>query len=307
MKNIILAIICLCVAVPVFAEKVLIFTYSYNRPDFIEIQYKTFKKFLKDDYEFVVFNDAADPELRKKINAMCNRLNIKCILIPQEIHRQPYLPRLRREDWNHPSVRNSNVVQYSLDHLGFQHPGIVALFDSDLFLIKEFSIKEYLSGYDVAGLSQTKEKGGDKVEYLWIGLAFLNMATMPNHHTINFNCGEIKKIPVDAGGYTAKYLTNNPQVKWRKMNIFYPPLLFCDSCKSSVSLVCVHNRDALKDFGFTDKEITFLHAGPTNCEFLIDTIFFHYRAGSNWDYRSQEYHNQKTAILNAFMDDLLQN
>ena len=31
-------------------EKILIFTYRYNRPDFIEIQHKTFKKFLKDDY-----------------------------------------------------------------------------------------------------------------------------------------------------------------------------------------------------------------------------------------------------------------
>ena len=37
--------------------KVLIYTYAYNRPDFIEIQHKTFQKFLKDDYEFVVFDD----------------------------------------------------------------------------------------------------------------------------------------------------------------------------------------------------------------------------------------------------------
>ena len=40
--------------------KVLIFTYSYNKPEFIELQYKTFKKFLLDDHELIVFNDAIE-------------------------------------------------------------------------------------------------------------------------------------------------------------------------------------------------------------------------------------------------------
>ena len=38
-------------------QKILIITHNYNRPDFIEIQSATFKKFLQDDYEYVVFND----------------------------------------------------------------------------------------------------------------------------------------------------------------------------------------------------------------------------------------------------------
>ena len=58
-------------SLPIYSEKVLIFTYSYNRPDFIEIQEKTFKKFLKDDYEFVVFNDARYPDMQAKIRNTC--------------------------------------------------------------------------------------------------------------------------------------------------------------------------------------------------------------------------------------------
>ena len=73
--------------------KVLIFTYAYNRPEFIETQYKTFKKFLLDEYEYVVFNDAIEPVLKKKIELMCEKLQIRCILIPQEIHDRPYLKR----------------------------------------------------------------------------------------------------------------------------------------------------------------------------------------------------------------------
>ena len=48
-------------------SKVLIITHAYNRPEFIPLQDITFKKFLKDDYEFVVFNDARDPKIKKDI------------------------------------------------------------------------------------------------------------------------------------------------------------------------------------------------------------------------------------------------
>jgi hypothetical protein len=74
-----------------FSKNVLIMTYSYNRPDFIEIQNKIFKKFLKDDYTFVVFNDASQEEMANQITETCNKLNLPCIRIPQSIHEAPYL------------------------------------------------------------------------------------------------------------------------------------------------------------------------------------------------------------------------
>jgi hypothetical protein len=83
-------------------SKILLFTYSYNRPDFIKIQCKTFKKFLEDDYEFVVFNDARDQNMEQKINQTCTRYGIRCIRIPQEIHDRPYLQRWPGEDYNYP-------------------------------------------------------------------------------------------------------------------------------------------------------------------------------------------------------------
>ena len=69
--------------------KVLIFTYAHNRPDFIEIQHKTFEKFLQDDYEFVVWNDANNNNMSKNIENMSKKYNIRCIRIPQEIHDRP--------------------------------------------------------------------------------------------------------------------------------------------------------------------------------------------------------------------------
>ena len=87
-------------------SKVLIITHSYNRPDFIELQQKTFAKFLKDEYEFVVFNDAeSNPDMFKKIEDTCKRCGIRCIKIPQAIHDKPYLHRWPGESNNHSCVR----------------------------------------------------------------------------------------------------------------------------------------------------------------------------------------------------------
>ncbi len=48
------------------SAKVLLFTFAYNRPELIELQYKTFKKFLLDDYELIVINDAKSPDMIKQ-------------------------------------------------------------------------------------------------------------------------------------------------------------------------------------------------------------------------------------------------
>jgi hypothetical protein len=284
----------------VFSEKVLIFTYSYNRPDFIEIQDRTFKQFLKDDYEFIVFNDANNEELCEKINQTCAQLKIRCIRIPQEIHRMPYLERWPGEPWNHPTVRNSNVVQYSLDNFGFEHSGIVALFDSDLFLIKDFSIQEFLKDFDLAGVPQARAN----LEYLWIGLVFLNMTTLPDKQMINFNCGRIGDVHVDAGGQTYHYLINHPSIHLRKIASYYSGDFLCDECRKNNIARCTHNTEILKQAGFNDIEIKYLHQGLINCEFMHNQTFLHYRGGSNWDYQSPEYHQKKTQMLHEFIHEI---
>lgn len=300
-----LCLICLSflVTTALFAEKVLIFTYSYNRPDFIEMQHKTFKKFLRDDYEFVVFNDAPATNMAAQIDHKCAELGIRCIRIPQYIHNLPYLQRWKGEDYNHPAVRNCNVVQYSLNTLGFYHDGIVALFDSDLFLVKEFSITEYMQNYDVAGLPQSKDKGGKAVEYLWIGLAFLKMNTMPNKTTINFNCGKADDVPVDAGGNSYYYLKNNPNISVGRMNLMNLPIFLCSECQNAGW--CPHNTVELEANGFSPHEIKFIQAGPWNTEFMLNRIFLHYRGGTNWDHKSGDYHSGKTRIFNDFIDGIL--
>ena len=40
-----------------YLKVIKIYTYSHNRPDFIEPQFNSIKKHVKDDFEFIVFNN----------------------------------------------------------------------------------------------------------------------------------------------------------------------------------------------------------------------------------------------------------
>ncbi len=276
------------------SSKVLIITHSFCRPDLIEIQNKTFKAFLQDNYEFVVFNDGPNQKMAQAIENTCNKLNIRCIRIPQEIHARPYLKRLPGENWNNPSCRTANVVQYSLDTLGFDHNGIVVIIDSDMFLIKDFSIVKYLEGFNFVGLAQ----GRNHIRYVWNGLVFMDMRTLPNKRTINFNCGRIEGQQVDTGGHMYYYFKNNPTIrlKWYIAMAKIEPGHPHDLPRDAKSLRALGYDENSIDFILSfDKQYGF--------EFHADKHFIHYHAGgSNWPGYSQSWLNEKNRLLNQYID-----
>jgi glycosyltransferase involved in cell wall biosynthesis len=280
--------------------QVLVFAYAYNRPDFIEIQHRTLQKFFLDDYELVVFNDARDHNLKEQIEAICAKLAIRCIRIPQEIHDQPYLPRLPVEGNHDPAVRNCNVVQYSLNTLGFDHDDIIILLDSDLFLVKPFSVREFLHNYDLGGFKPF----WTEVEYLWIGLVFLDMRTLPNKRTLTFNCWRADGHSVDAGGQSYYYLKNNPGIRPHYINHYYSEDWHCDSCVQTNQPLCTHNTQALTSARFDNNHIRFLQTA-NRVEFYHNSTFLHYRSGSNWDHKSASYHNMKTQALTTYIASIL--
>lgn len=283
---------------PLLGE-VLIFTYSYNRPDFIEIQHKTFKKFLEDEYKFVVFNDAITTSMEQQINATCARLGIECIRIPQEIHQRPYLPREPEENYNAPSVRNVNVVQYSLQNRGFSHNDILVLLDSDVFMVKKINIKKMLENYDIAAV----RAGNGYVTYLWHGLTLLDLKKLPNIHTLTFNCGKVNGKPIDAGGHSYYYLKENPTLKILFFTHYYSGYLRCSTCQRRDLLLCPHNTQQLKENGFDEAQVEFLQKAH-NVEFFHNNSFLHYRGGTNWDNKNKEYHLQKTRALHTYLEKI---
>jgi hypothetical protein len=215
--------------------KIRILTFHYNRPEFIEIQHKTFQKFLKekDDYELIVFNDAKDENKQKEIRSMCSLYNIKCIDFPQELHKNNLVLKnllsfieennkcLHKEKINNyghalellednGSIRHCNVAQYALSNFAYDHDDIIGVIDGDMFLAKPFSIRETLQEYDVVGANfYPPEMSPYGIAYNWIALSFFRVSSLPNKHTFNLSAAftEIKNqyILLDSGGNTYNF------------------------------------------------------------------------------------------------------
>ena len=294
-------------ALDVLQAKVLVLTHSYNRPDFISLQYETLKKFLQDEYEYVVFNDGPTQKLAKQIDEACQELHIRCIRVPQEIHQQPYLQRLPWEDWNSPSIRTANALQYSFDTLAFEHEGMVAVIDSDMFLIRPFSIEEYMKDWDIAAVAQWRGPMR-RINYLWNGLMFFKMNTLPNKSSLNFNCGFIEGNLTDTGGYTYYYLKNNPEVKVSYMT-GQLDLTDGDYIVNSYDLEERAYLTAEDLFVIVESNphlVKFIKDDPDDVQFFLDCAFLHYRRAGNYHHKPRNYHLDKTEVLLEFIQGILQ-
>lgn len=283
----------LCLANPINA-KVLIFTHSHSRPDFIELQDKTFKAFLEDEYEFVIFNDAPNPSLCNAIEQTCNKLNLRCIRIPQKLHQRPF----------DPGARHIDGIQFSLNKIGFDHDGIVFMIDSDMFLFKPFSIAKYVGDSHLIGQETVRPHLGPvEVRYITPLLVFMNMNTLPNKKTLNFDGGIIKGHPCDVGGHIYYYLQDNPSINMR----FIPGYCVTELAEKKTFA-------ELRTFGLDDITANWIlslknhfdASDPHRLQLHGDNHFLHYVAGgSNWNNRSQAYHEKKTRLINDFINQMI--
>ncbi len=264
--------------------EVLIITHSYNRPDFIKLQAKAFRTFLEDDYRFVVFNDACDHNISSQISNVCKELEIECVRIPQRIHDLPYLP-ITPGPHNQNNRRHVNCIQYSLDKLGFNHKGIVVILDSDMFLIRPFSIEKYMADHDIAALIRRSPLGEPpRCFYFCPVLSFFRMDTLPNVRSMNFNCGMINGTIVDSGGYIHYYWVENPNIKVKQINVLYSHELYLADThinkQADTSISQAEKIICYQFLGFKNNEINFLLKCPSTFEFYLDQYFIHFRGGS---------------------------
>lgn len=281
------------------SAKVLIITHSFNRPDFIEIHHKTFKKFLQDDYEYIVFNDAYEHTAEKEqIVATCQKLGIQCIRIPPELH--SLNGRFTAGD------RHMDNIQYALDKIGYKHDGIVMLIDSDMFLLAPLSVENLMKNCDIAGEIQGRGNSETEIRYISPVLALMNMQRLPNKETISFEGGYIAGFACDVGAHTYYYFKNNPSVRTYFFGAIHIGLLKHHlKCNKCVQMTCPECVKKLKEeLKFTDNIIKFIQNCPDNIEFYLNGTFLHYRGGSNWDSKPSQYHIAKTNALNNLLSSL---
>ena len=212
-----------------------IYTYSHNRPDFIEPQYNSIKKHIKDDFEFIVFNNERnggdpgsgyDPERIDQIYEVCEKLNIKCIRVELDPELQ-FLNGYKQFEGDSYVSGGSHACGYSYSwgwkHYISQDDSISMIIDSDMFFIKDISIQSLLKDYNLAFIPSYRyhskyqsedNRGSIALHYPWNGVVIADIPNMPNPLELKWGLGVFNGQPCDVGGEGHSYLnTYKDQLK----------------------------------------------------------------------------------------------
>jgi hypothetical protein len=267
-----------------------VLTAVVNNPIFIEIQYHTLKKYMKCDYEFIVFNDAkpfpdftngGDVSIREQIIDLCEKLNIKCVNNENSHH-------IKKQNASQRTADSCNIMlQYQI-----QNPDQYLVLDSDMFLVDNFYIEPYLK-YDCGIVLQSRNNF--TTHYFWNGLYYFDTTKMQNMNLLNWDCTP----GCDTGGAMQHWLSiqtdNIPNTdEIRRNEILYEAddVYFIRHLWS-----CSWNeRELPANLKAHSGLVEFMKNDPRNqrgnffCE-IYDNKFLHYRAGGNWQNEGMGLHN----------------
>jgi hypothetical protein len=121
--------------------------------DFIKLQYNSIKKYVRGNYEYIVFNNASTNDQSKRNEVVCEELGIKNIKISVNYNTQP-------------SYIAGNALNESFKYLNKKY---VFKIDSDMFFINDFNVDE-LFNHDLFYIPTYQP---DKV-LMWSGVFGIN-------------------------------------------------------------------------------------------------------------------------------------
>lgn len=246
-----------------------IFTSVVNRPDFVSLQDALFKKFLNNDYKFHIVDDSIDETISNYFKVICGGIN------------SAYYKKPERTVQMNPAQACADTVQWTYDNIIRKNHSkdIVLFLDSDMFLIDEFDISEYMEDSIIAGLPQVR----GHVTYMWNGIMFFNLPKMEDLD-IDFSDGIVNGEMTDVGGNTYHYFKKN-NIQMKKTDVQYPTHFY--------------------DIELQNEEVT----RGYNFELHLDGKFLHYRAATNWhtNWRgSEDPLVSKTKIFNQIMETVFE-
>lgn len=256
-------------------SKVKIFTWADKAPEFIYRQYETIKKYVKDeDWEFIVFNNTPITafERRNKIKKICKELGIKCL----DVRFRSFI--------SGASYITGWGIHWAFNRFfRWEKDTIHVVLDSDMFFIRDFSFNELLGDNDICAVHQKRED----IDYLWNGIVVMKGASLPDKKYFDFRLGgTVDGTRTDTGGRTYHWLKRNPDLKIRYIK-------HTEHLDESHKDIFPENvRENYKsDYRFQ----------------FIEGAILHYRAGSNWEKKSQDFVDGKKVYFNQLLDELLYN
>jgi hypothetical protein len=186
-----------------------IFTYAHKRPDFIELQYDSIKKYLRCEYEYIVFNNAIDSKSQyDEIKNICHRLGVKCVdvTIDDNIASSLIMGNLSNNTYSNANVGTSYPLIYTFKNY-LTNESKICIIDSDMFFINEIDLEHLLEDKDSIYIPQYRDN--NRVKYMWNALVCLNFEKNPKLKDLDWNCDYIGNIGLDVGGKTRHFLSEN--------------------------------------------------------------------------------------------------
>lgn len=194
-------------------NKVRIYTFAHNRPDFIPIQYETFKKYIKDDFEFIVFNNEKpgshggyNPLRKEEIFKVCEDYGIECIdvRLDDDLRILNNQEQFRNGAYTNGNTACSYPFTWAWKNYVVKDTNIAVLIDSDMFLCKDVSFNEIMKDHNFAYVPSYRNDC--TLKYTWNGLVFVKPQEIPNPEEMSWGCGYVNGTAVDVGGEVYYYL-----------------------------------------------------------------------------------------------------
>lgn len=270
---------------------------------FVETQIKTLKKYMLDDYEYIIFNACVkkkdfsnndDEYVFNKLNEYCIENKVQFINLIED---QEYYDNLTEA-----SARHGYILEKVLKYMK-QNPNEYLMLDCDMFLVDYLDMSVYRE-YECAVVIQNR---GD-TKYIWGGLFYFNIKRMRNLELLNdFNVGIYGNNACDTGGGTYKWINSltilptTQNIRYNEYDIYNK-----DGVKFIKHLWSCSWDNTEYPSNLGNEVLKYCEDDIRNknnkyfCE-IYDKKFLHYRAGSNWMRDNIEVHNYiKTKLLNLF-------
>lgn len=270
-----------------------IFTTVVNRPDFVEIQDKLFKKFLKDEYQFHVVDDSMDENISQEFKDICEKHFI-------HYYRKPQSEQKKFDNPLAGARHATETIQWTYDNLiKKNHSEDLILFcDSDMFLLDDFCLEDYMKDEIIAGQLQIR----GHVRYIWNGIMIFDMKKIFDiDPDLNFSDGIVDGELTDIGGHLYYYFKKN-NINFKNINAGGTTP---DDCPEypveyngvKIPVLLTSDMWCKPEDGY-------------NFELHLDSKFLHYRAGTNWHTQSSWKNKEdplkiKAEIFNQIIGDIL--
>lgn len=237
--------------------KISFFSFAVNTSFPIDVAYRAFQKYMKEDFEYIIFNDAYQSQMEKDINTICEFNKIKCVRVPQTIHQV-----------QNPSVCYSSTVNWAIrDYAVKNDCDIIVIMHSDIFPIGEVSINEILGDYTIASTVEFRKIGDSGFTYLYPALSVIHMQKLKKLGVKELDFGLASGF--DCGGLTKDFLIKYPN-----------DVKLLPNYQASYFLATLDPNESLAKYFKEDLEIT--RAAGLSSGWLCFN-YYHYIAGSGWN------------------------